>query len=396
MRRGVRGRGAVCLVVAVLMAGCTGGTSGPSAGRSAAPRPSATAASPQARPSPPATVARPFTLVGAGDVLAHNTIISQARGDAGGKGYTIGRMLAGVRPVISGADVAICHMETVYGRRGGPYTGWPLFKAPPQFARDLKNAGYDSCSTASNHTLDDGFAGAKRTLDEMDAVGLAHTGSYRSAADARSPAMLRAGDALVAQLSYTYGTNGLPLPAGKPWTVNLIDVPKIIEDARAARAAGADVVVVSVHWGTEWQEEPDALQRRVAERLTRSRSGGRPDIDLILGTHAHVPQAYQKLHGVWVVFGMGDQIAGPMNDERGNWGTIARFTFSPPAAPGGQWLVTKAEFVPQIIDLHRPGNPRVLNLAVDTAGGRLARVRDRIRAVTLSRGAAEDGLTMGS
>lgn len=96
-------------------------------------------------------------------------------------------MFAGVKPVVSGADLAICHMETIYGRDGGPFTGYPSFKSPPEVAAALKDAGYDSCSTASNHTLDDGADGVRRTLGAMDAVGLRHTGSARSAAEAGRP-----------------------------------------------------------------------------------------------------------------------------------------------------------------------------------------------------------------
>ncbi len=101
------------------------------------------------------------------------------------------------------------------------------------------------------------------------------------------------------------------------------------------------MVVVSLHWGTEWQDEPDEQQLRLARRLTAARTEGRPDIDLILGTHAHVPQAYEKVNGTWVVYGMGDQIAGEMinyegaRDPRGNQSTIARFTFARPPGPAG-------------------------------------------------------------
>ncbi|MFF2502876.1 CapA family protein [Streptomyces sp. NPDC058067] len=343
---------------------------------------------------------RGFTLVASGDVLPHTEIIEKANADAGGHGhgYDFAPMLSGVKPVVSKADLAICHMETVYGA-DGDYTGYPTFKSPPQVARGLRATGYDACSTASNHTLDDGAAGIDRTLGALDRAGVRHAGSARTAAESRTPGWLRAGDARVAHLAYTYGTNGFPQPEGRPWAVNMIDRQKIVEDARAARKAGADVVVVSLHWGTEWQDEPDEQQLRLGGELTASRTGGRPDIDLILGTHAHIPQAYEKVNGTWVIYGMGDQIAGEMfnydgaQDPRGNESTIGRFTFAPPARPGGRWEVRKAEFVPQWFDL---GAGRVVN--VNQAIGRgadLTGVRDRIRRVVLSRGAAEDGLTMG-
>lgn len=308
-------------------------------------------------------------------------------------------MLAGVRPQVSGADLAICHMETVYGADGGPFTGYPAFTSPPQVAAALKATGYDSCSTASNHTLDAGADGVRRTLGALDAAGVRHAGSARSADEAARPALLKAGRATVAQLAYTYGTNGIAVPEGQPWTVGLIDRDTILTDARAARRAGADVVVVSLHWGTEWQQEPDGQQRALARDLTAARTGDRPDIDLIIGTHAHVPQAYEKVNGTWVVYGMGDQLAGYMYnpqgavDSRGNQSSMARFTFAPPHAAGGRWNVTKAEFIPQFTDVDR--DFRVLPLTeAAPRGSAYARARDAIRDVVLSRGAADDGLTM--
>ncbi|MEU7719033.1 CapA family protein [Streptomyces tibetensis] len=349
------------------------------------------------RPAP-AAGSRGFTLVASGDVLPHTTIIDRARFDAGGTGYDFRPMLAGIRSVVSRADIALCHMETVYGANG-VYTGYPTFKSPPEVAAALAFTGYDGCSTASNHTLDDGADGIRRTLDALDRAGVRHAGSARTEEEARTVTILEAGPAKVAHLAYTYDTNGLPFPDGRPWAVNLTDEARIVEDARAARRAGADVVVVSLHWGTEWQDAPDDRQLTLARSLTATRTGGRPDIDLILGTHAHVPQAYEKVNGTWVIYGMGDQIAGEMTnhegakDPRGNQSTLGRFTFAPPARPGERWKVTKAEFVPQLFDVDAG---RVVNLNRALAQGADVRaVRDRIREVVLSRGAAEDGLVMG-
>ncbi|MFB7399991.1 CapA family protein [Streptomyces rubiginosohelvolus] len=390
--------GAVAAIALLLAAatGCTGQQ--PTAPAPSGPPP-ARGAGGQGTDGP-----RPFTLLAAGDVLPHSSVIDQAAADAGGAGYDFAPMLAGVAPVVSGADLAFCHMETVYGKEGGPYTGYPSFKSPPEIATALRTTGFDSCSTASNHTLDDGAEGVRRTLDALDEAGVRHAGSARTAAEAARPTILPAGPgkgaAKVAHLAYTYGTNDIPLPAGWPWTVNVTDERKIVEEARAARRAGADVVVLSTHWGTEWQDEPDAQQRELAERLTASTDRGRPDIDLIIGTHAHVPQAYEKVNGTWVVYGMGDQIAGAMinyegaQDPRGNQSSMGRFTFTPPAKPGERWKVKKAEFVPQWYDTVT-GRAVNLNASLDEGAEHLREVRDRIRTVVLGRGADEDGLLMG-
>ncbi|MEV7615367.1 CapA family protein [Streptomyces sp. NPDC089799] len=339
--------------------------------------------------------ARPFTLVGTGDIIPYPSIIQRAADDAGGKGHDFRKILAGVKPIVAGADVALCHHEIPYGRPGGPYTGYPTFKAPHQLADALKDAGYDGCSTASNHTLDAGYEGLARTLENLDRVGIKHAGSARSPEEARTPGWVTAGGAKIAQLSYTYGTNGIPLPAGKPWAVNVTDKDRILADARAARAAGAHVVVLSIHWGTEWQTAPDAQQRELAQALTAARTDGLPDIDLILGTHNHVPQPYEKINGTWVVFGMGDQVASfvPADKKRGNTSSVPRFTLNPSASHPGRWEVVKAEYFTQYSDMGPPF--RVVCTSCEGTGGRADhRAVDRqVTEAVMSRGAGAQGLT---
>ncbi|AXE24163.1 CapA family protein [Streptomyces globosus] len=395
-----RTRKALALLSAALLsaataAACSAGRTPPARLGDAHPPPSRAA-------GPTATPARGFTLVASGDVLPHDSVIKQAAADADGAGHDFRPMFSHVKPLVSAADLALCHMETVYGPDGGPFTGYPAFQSPPEVADGLKDAGYDGCSTASNHTLDAGAEGVARTLDRFDRVGLRHAGSARTAAEAAAPTLYTAGSATVAHLAYTYDTNGYPMPEGRPWAVNLMDKDKIVADARAARTAGADVVLVSLHWGTEWQTAPDERQLSLGRELTASRTGGRPDIDLILGTHAHVPQAYEKVNGTWIVYGMGDQVAGEMfnhsgdRDLRGNYGSLARFTFAPPAAAGGRWQVAKAEFVPQMMDLSAG---KVVNLpaalAEDPDDTAYRRARDTVSEAVLGRGAAAHGLTMG-
>ncbi|MFF3846958.1 CapA family protein [Streptomyces sp. NPDC002328] len=351
---------------------------------------------PAARSGQPApSAARAFTLVASGDVIPHTSVIERARADSGGSGYDFRPMFEGVRALVSGADLALCHMETVYGANGA-YSGHPVFRSPPEIADALAATGYDGCSTASEHSLDDGADGVRRTLDALDGVGVRHAGTARNEAEGNGITFLRAGPAQVAHLAYTHDTGGTPVPPDRPWIVGRTDENRIIADAKAARRAGADVVVVSLHWGTEWQNAPDQQQTALARALTASRTDGRPDIDLILGTHAHVPQPYEKVNGTWVVYGMGDQIAGEMfrdgvPDPRGNLSSLARFTFTKPARPGGRWEVTKAAFYPLQFDIDAG---RVVDLDRALVQGADVRgVRDRIRDVVLSRGAAKNGLT---
>jgi poly-gamma-glutamate synthesis protein (capsule biosynthesis protein) len=214
-------------------------------------------------------------------------------------------MYASVAPDVAAADVAICEMETPLAPPQGPFVGWPTFSAPPQVLTTLKSIGYDSCTTASNHSLDQGYLGLKRTLDEIDAAGLKHTGSARTPAEAATPLIEKLPNGVqVGQLAYSFNFNGFEPPADKRWEANLIDVPRILAAAKRLKQAGADIVVLSMHWGVEYDHLATQEQRDQARRLLAS-----PDIDLILGDHAHVVQPAQKISGKWVFYCMGNQIS---------------------------------------------------------------------------------------
>ena len=296
-------------------------------------------------PSPSATTlgARSVTVLGSGDVLVHPALWQQAAADAraqGRHGYDFGPIYAGIATVTRAADLAICELETPLAPPQGPFAGWPNFNAPPQVLTALTAAGYDSCSTASNHTLDQGYAGVKRTLDQLDAAGLRHTGSARSAAEAARPLILTTGNGVrIAQLAFSFGFNGIAVPARQPWLANTIDLPTILAAAHRARRAGADIVVLSMHWGVEYDHHPSAEQAGQADRLLAS-----PDIDVILGAHPHVVQPFQKLHGKWVAYCMGNQISRHAVQDVGNReGVMARFTFTE-VAPH-HFVTTKAEAI---------------------------------------------------
>lgn len=270
---------------------------------------------------------RTVTVLGSGDVLIHPPLWEQAHADAvaeGSTGYDFGPIYAGIAPALQGVDLATCEMETPLAPPQGPFSGWPDFNAPPQVLTALKRIGYRSCTTASNHSIDQGYDGVRRTLDELDAAGLQHTGSARTAAEAATPLVVTAGNGVrIAQLAYAFGFNGIPVPSDKPWLANLIDVPSILAAAHRAKAAGADIVVLSMHWGTEYDHLATQEQKDLARALLAS-----PDIDVILGDHAHVVQPAEKINGKWVVYCMGNQIsrhADPIDDSRE--GIMPRFTF---------------------------------------------------------------------
>src|SRR5262249_6148995 len=217
-----------------------------------------------------------------------------------------GPIFATVKPDVSAADLAVCHMETPLGEPGGPFSGYPSFNVPPQVTAAIKDTGFDTCSTASNHTLDAGEDGVYRTPDTLDAAGLHHAGSYRSAVAQQAPNIVDVRGVKVAQLSYTFGFNGLQWPPGKGWIANLIDPTAIIAEARRARAAGAQIVIVSMHWGTEYDFGANADQKRWALQLLAA-----PEIDLILGCHAHVVPPFEKINGTLAVYRMGNAAGRP-------------------------------------------------------------------------------------
>lgn len=340
------------MVVTALAAVAPGGTGGSET--DAEQDPDRVAEAEPAAPDPPRSV----TVVGAGDLLIHGSVREQARADGGGD-FDFAPMLAGLQPVIDDADLALCHLEVPLGEPAGPFTGYPTFQAPPQVADAVAEVGYDGCSTASNHSLDQGEQGVERTLDVLDDAGLGSAGTARDASEAETPRIYEVeadhGEPVaVAHLSYTAGFNGIPLPEGQEWRANRIEVPAIEAEAAAARDAGADVVVLSMHWGQEYDHTADADQRRWGEELLAS-----PDIDVIFGHHAHVVQSAARHDDQWVVYGMGNQLSGQhvLGDPQRE-GVMARVTFSEDGA--GEWSTGALEFIPTWL---ATGPLRVVNLA---------------------------------
>ncbi|GIF47691.1 poly-gamma-glutamate synthesis protein (capsule biosynthesis protein) [Asanoa ferruginea] len=299
---------------------------------------------PTPAPSAPAWVPRTFTVLASGDVLLHS-----------GLWQNFAPLFRDVAPVVRAADLAICHLETPVGRPGGPFSGYPIFSVPPQIAPALRNTGYDACSTASNHSLDGGAAGIDRTLDALDAVGISHTGTARSAAEAARPTIYDVDGVRVGHVSFTFSFNGLVEPKDKPWLANELDVAALLRQAHNAKAAGAEFVIASIHWGTEYSHEPNAQQRAVARQVLRS-----PDVDLILGHHAHVVQPFERIGSKWVAYGLGNHVSGQDFSLDTRDGTMARFTVAE-VAPG-RFQVARAEALPTWM-LLGSGPARVLDAA---------------------------------
>ncbi len=378
---------AVCAVVS-----CTSDDGGPDAGPDAAPR-SGSQTSPGSDPSSageeteppteptdsptepePGPTPREITAVMSGDILLHEGLWETAEMDAArtGRGKMDFRpLLAPMRRVVSAADLAICHLETPVAPRGGPYAGYPLFAAPPAILPALEWDGFDACTTASNHSIDQGFEGLTRTIDGLEAAGLAHSGTYATKADSREPLIIEVDGVKVALISQTYGTNGIPLPEEQPWSVPLIDADKIKQLAERAKDDGAEIVMVALHWGLEYTSEPAPEQVAVAEELVKS-----ADIDFIYGHHAHVVQPYDKVGGTWVVYGLGNAVAQQDTAVEGVYdGNTARVTFT--ERPDGSFKTTLVEYIPTMISRYDGTSPmRWLNVSQALDDRRYASLRD--------------------
>ena len=223
-------------------------------------------------------------------------------GAKSGTAYDFRPMLAPVQDALTRADLAVCHLETPLSPDDHHINGYPTFNTPRELAVAIRAAGYDSCSVASNHAMDQGSRGIAATLAALDRVGVGHSGTARSAAEARRREIHMAGGVRVGLLSYTYGLNGGDtLPAGQTWLVNFISPRRILADARAAKRAGAQFVAVSLHWGEQYRVAPTAEQRALARTLLAS-----PDIDLLIGSHVHVVQPVERIGDKYVLYGLGN------------------------------------------------------------------------------------------
>jgi hypothetical protein len=240
-----------------------------------------------------------FDIVASGDLLIHSPVWQRAYANGNGR-YDFRPMFRAIRPIVSRAALALCHVETPMG--AGAPTGYPVFNSPPELARAIAWTGWDACSTASNHSVDKGQYGIETTSLALDTARVRHTGSSRSPAEARRTLIVRVRGVRIALLSYTYGTNGIPAPHA--WSVNVISQGKVVADARRARRRGADFVIASMHWGDEYAHEPNAQQRTLARYLLKRRV-----VDLIVGQHAHVVQPIRRVARRFVVYGEGNLLS---------------------------------------------------------------------------------------
>ncbi|MBI4934064.1 MAG: CapA family protein [Actinobacteria bacterium] len=265
-----------------------------------------------------------FTIEVSGEILPHPSIVERARqyGAVTGVPYDFAPIFADIAPAVSAADLSICHLEVPVAPAGSALGGYPEFGIPAEIGAGIASAGWNRCSTVSNHTMDRGAAGIAATLDALDAAEVAHSGTARSEAEASTLPIVDVDGVHVAHLAYTWGFNGVSPP--QSWMANVIDTGRILTDAHASRAAGADIVVVSVHWGNEYDSSGSADQRMLADQLLAS-----ADIDLLVGHGPHVLQPIEMFHGKYALLSLGNLVANQGSDHPSTYdGVVASVSFS--------------------------------------------------------------------
>jgi poly-gamma-glutamate capsule biosynthesis protein CapA/YwtB (metallophosphatase superfamily) len=223
-------------------------------------------------------------LLFVGDIMQHDTNIQSAYNKQTGR-YDYSSCFRYIKPHIQSADVAFGNLELTLA--GPPFKGYPQFSAPDELAFELKRTGFDVLVTANNHSVDRGKRGLVRTLDVLDSAGLIHTGTFRTAEerDQSYPLLIERDGWLLAILNYTYGTNGIPVPAGT--VVNLLDSAQMKKDFARARALKPDAILVFPHWGIENVRVPNAEQKKWATFFFRQGA------TLVLGSHPHMLQGVE-------------------------------------------------------------------------------------------------------
>ncbi len=237
---------------------------------------------------PPEPVRREATLIAVGDIMVHTPQLP-AYYDAASKRYTFNPWFEQVKPIFQSGDWVFGNLETPLAGQALKYTGYPRFNAPAELANALADAGFDVVSTANNHTMDRGFPGIVRTLENVRKSGLVPVGTAADADDAERLTIVEREGIKMGFLAYTYGTNGIPIPEDKAFSVNLIDSERIVKEIASLRNAGADVVAVSLHFGLEYHRMPNKQQIQLARKLIASGA------DIVLGSHPHVVQPLERV-----------------------------------------------------------------------------------------------------
>jgi poly-gamma-glutamate capsule biosynthesis protein CapA/YwtB (metallophosphatase superfamily) len=257
-----------------------------------------------------------LSLLFVGDIMGHDTQITSAYNPVS-HAYEYDSCFHFVKPIIDSADIAIGNLELTLS--GLPYRGYPAFSSPDSLAASLKNSGFDVLVTANNHSCDRGKKGIERTIETLDNLHIDHTGTFVDEASRLNdyPFLIEKNGIRLALLNYTYGTNGIPIPS--PTFVNLIDTLQMAKDIAKAKSDSVEVIIAFLHWGAEYQNLPNAFQKKITDFLFRN------DVSIIIGSHPHViqPMRFDKGKNQVVAYSLGNFVSGQRPRYR-NGGAMLR------------------------------------------------------------------------
>lgn len=286
-----------------------------------------------------------FTLTSLGDTLCHNTQYWDAYNSKTDE-YDFSYVYEDIKNYTSSSDITIGSLETTFAGKEKGYSNYPTFNTPDSLATALKDIGVDVVSLAGNHALDYGYSGLCRTIDVFDNIGLSHLGTYKTAEDQEKILIKDVKGVKIAFINYTYGTNGIPLPFGKEFCVNLIDKDFIKKQINQAKEQNVDMIVACMHWGTEYRTTANSEQKDLANFLFEN------GVDVILGNHPHVLEPMEKktitlqdgtTKDVFVVYALGNFTA-DQRDEITRDSAILNLTITKNS--NGKISIDKVNYIP--------------------------------------------------
>lgn len=286
-----------------------------------------------------------FTLTSLGDTLCHNTQYWDAYNSKTDE-YDFSYVYEDIKNYTLSSDITIGSLETTFAGKEKGYSNYPTFNTPDSLATALKDIGVDVVSLAGNHALDYGYSGLCRTIDVFDNIGLSHLGTYKTAEDQEKILIKDVKGVKIAFINYTYGTNGIPLPSGKDFCVNLIDKDFIKKQINQAKEQNVDMIVACMHWGTEYRTTANSEQKDLANFLFEN------GVDVILGNHPHVLEPMEKktitlqdgtTKDVFVVYALGNFTA-DQRDEITRDSAILNLTITKNS--NGKLSIDKVNYIP--------------------------------------------------
>ncbi|MFA9556303.1 CapA family protein [Evansella sp. AB-rgal1] len=248
-----------------------------------------------------------ITIGAIGDVLIHDRVYDRAK--VGEGKYDFSPSFEEVADLLHSPDFLMANMESMPGGVELGLSGYPLFNSPQEIVTDLQNVGVDMMIGANNHTIDRGLKAVNNALDLYDVVGMDYVGVYRDQEDRNTDRIVSIEDISLGVLAYTYGTNGIPIPSGHEYVVPLINKDQITKDVERLREK-VDVLIVHMHWGTEYIREPNQNQRDLAQFLAEL------EVDIVFGHHPHVLQPIDVIkneetgHETTVFYSLGNFFSG--------------------------------------------------------------------------------------